>query len=103
MPCLVASLMTINVTSELPGPAERPGQGLVCGGCKYKDGSERYVPPHAARSSDTFLWEQVSHARDSYTFSADGHRVENNVLYGHQLRGHSNTFNLLKTWRWSST
>lgn len=58
-PCFVSPLMSINVLwTSWAGFGMRRW-------LQYKDGSERYVPPHAARSSDTFLWEQVSHAGEN--------------------------------------
>lgn len=53
--------MPIAVTSEPPGLDGGFGMWWL----RYKDGSGRYVPLRAARSSDTFLWEQFSHSGDS--------------------------------------
>lgn len=91
VPSFVAELPSINVTmSELrrAGLCERPGHGLVCG--SYS-GSEHYVPPHAARSSDTFLWEPVSRAR--VTSTAIG--LKPTLLTSWEI----NSFNLIKTRR----
>lgn len=83
VPCFVASLMSINVTSELPSGLD--GVWYVMATVQ---GSERYVPLHAARSSDTFLWEQVSHARGSRHICS--RQTESKVTVDTKLRGHFN-------------
>lgn len=83
-------LVSIAVTSEPPGLDGVFGMWWL----RYRDGSERYVPLRAARSSDTFLWEQFSHGGDSAHIYS-GRTQREGKAPGNQLRGRFNCSNLI--------